>query len=414
MSDKMLGNDHKQARIAIVDDEPINIKVVRKYLQVAGYGDFVTTTDSTAAADLIRRQQPDVVLLDIMMPQVDGIQILAALRADEKTRHLPVLILTASTDAQTKLRALEAGATDFLPKPVDPNDLIPRLRNALIVKAHHDHLARYAGELEREVRIRTAELEASQLQIIYCLARAGECRDENTGRHVLRVGRYAEILAREMGIPSHHARLIGLAAQLHDVGKIGVPDAILNKPGKLTPEEFAQIKKHCADGAQIVRPLSEDEWGALRSQETQGIDTPALGSPPLLVLVQRIVSTHHERWDGKGYPAGLAGEAIPVEGRITSVADVLDALTSKRPYKEAMDVSQSLKIITDGAGTQFDPNAVQALLRGLDQILAVMHSAPDPVPEQAAAAPVLATPRRCRRVRPHCRLIGCGGVLRRK
>jgi putative two-component system response regulator len=383
----MLNNDHKQARIAIVDDEPINIKVVRKHLQLAGYTDFVTTSDSTTAVSLIGQQHPDVVLLDIMMPQVDGIQILAALRGCDKTRHLPVLILTASTDAQTKLRALEAGATDFLPKPVDPNDLIPRLRNALLVKAHHDHLTRYADELERQVRIRTAELEASQLQIVYCLARAGECRDDTTGRHVLRVGRYAGILARELGCSANHARLIGIAAQLHDVGKIGVPDAILNKPGKLTPEEFALIQKHCATGAQIVRPLTEEEWRAVRSEDAQALETPALALPPLLALVQKIVSSHHERWDGKGYPAGLAGEAIPLEGRITAVADVFDALTNKRPYKEAMDVSQSLKIMTDASGTQFDPKVIEALLKSLDQIMAVFQTTHDQAPASSANSP---------------------------
>jgi putative two-component system response regulator len=392
----MLIDDHKKARIAIVDDEPINIKVVRKHLQVAGYTDFITTSDSTTAVALIAEQQPDVILLDIMMPQVDGIQILAAVRASEKMRHLPVLILTASTDAQTKLRALDAGATDFLPKPVDPNDLIPRLRNALLVKAHHDHLSRYAQDLEHQVRIRTAELEASQLQIIHCLARAGECRDDNTGHHVLRVGRYAEILANQLGLPSNHSRMIGLAAQLHDVGKIGVPDAVLNKPGKLTPEEFALIKKHCVNGAEIVRPLTAEEWSAVRSQDAELIAAGTPGTPPLLALVHRIVSTHHERWDGKGYPAGLAGEAIPLEGRITSVADVFDALTSKRPYKEAFDVSQSLKIITDGSGTQFDPNVVTALVKGLDQIMAVFQVTHDGAPAPAAetAANIPAPPQR--------------------
>jgi putative two-component system response regulator len=363
---------------------------------LAGYTDFVTTSDSTTAVSLIGQQHPDVVLLDIMMPQVDGIQILAALRGCDKTRHLPVLILTASTDAQTKLRALEAGATDFLPKPVDPNDLIPRLRNALLVKAHHDHLTRYADELERQVRIRTAELEASQLQIVYCLARAGEGRDDTTGRHVLRVGRYAGILARELGCSANHARLIGIAAQLHDVGKIGVPDAILNKPGKLTPEEFALIQKHCATGAQIVRPLTEEEWRAVRSEDAQALETPALALPPLLALVQKIVSSHHERWDGKGYPAGLAGEAIPLEGRITAVADVFDALTNKRPYKEAMDVSQSLKIMTDASGTQFDPKVIEALLKSLDQIMAVFQTTHDQAPTSAANSPpiTLDTPKR--------------------
>ena len=183
------------AKIAMVDDEPINIKVVRKHLQTAGYQNFVTTTDSTTAFDLIRQEMPDVILLDVMMPKVNGIEILRAIRADNRLRHIPVIILTASTDAQTKLHALDAGATDFLAKPVDPNDLVPRIRNALIVKAHHDHLSRYSEQLERQVRARTAELEVSRVQVILCLARAAEYRDDTTGQHVIRVGRYVTIIS---------------------------------------------------------------------------------------------------------------------------------------------------------------------------------------------------------------------------
>jgi putative two-component system response regulator len=380
----MNANDPKSARIAIVDDESINIKVVRKHLQGAGYSDFISTTDSTTAVALITERLPDVILLDVMMPQVDGIQILTSIRADQRLRHLPVLILTASTDAQTKMRCLEGGATDFLAKPVDPNDLVPRLRNALIVKAHHDHLMHYAQELEHQVRIRTAELEASHLQVIYCLARAGELRDDTTGQHVLRVGRYASVLAREVGCSDSECRLIGLAAQLHDVGKIGIPDAILNKPGKLTTEEFALMQKHCMTGAQIARPLTDEEWRAVRSQDGAELNSTSLGSQPLLALVQTIITTHHERWDGRGYPNGIAGEAIPLPGRIVSVADVFDALTNKRPYKSAMEPQAALKIITEGSGSQFDPKVVAALLRSLDQILTIHRQLSD---HQSDASP---------------------------
>src|SRR5665213_4431076 len=183
-----------------------------------------------------------------MMPVVNGIDILRAVRADAGLMHIPVLILTASTDAQTKRRALESGATDFLAKPVDPSDLAPRIGNALIVKAHHDHLAQYSEQLEQQVRARTAELEVSRLQVILCLARAAEYRDDTTGRHVIRVGRYVTILSRELGFPESEAQIIGLASQLHDVGKIGLPDGILLKPGKLTPVEFEVVKRHCEMG----------------------------------------------------------------------------------------------------------------------------------------------------------------------
>ena len=388
----MINQDPKSARIAIVDDEPVNVKVVRKHLQVAGYTDFVTTTDSTTSMAMLREQNPDVLLLDVMMPVVDGIQVLTEVRADPKLQHLPVLILTASTDANTKMRALNAGATDFLAKPVDPNDLVPRLKNALIVKAHQDHLSAYAEELERQVRLRTAELEASTLQVIYCLARAGEFRDEKTGHHVLRVGRYAAILARELGLPAEASRLIGIAAQLHDIGKIGVPDAILNKPGKLTNEEFAEIKKHCSMGGSIVRPLSYDELHAVKNGVVDS--TLPVTEQPLLHLVRSIAMTHHERWDGKGYPNGLAGEAIPIEGRITSVADVFDALTSARAYKPAMTVEQTLKTMQEGRGTQFDPAVVDAMIRRIDEFEEVRrtssdhdeHAAPLSIPTKPSTA----------------------------
>lgn len=359
------------AKIAIVDDEPINIKVVRKYLQGAGYSNFITTTDSTKAMELLAAEKPDVVVLDVMMPQVDGIQVLQSIRQHEEIGHTPVLILTASTDSQTKLRALNAGATDFLAKPVDPSDLLPRIRNSLIVKAHHDQLERYSEELERQVRLRTIELELSRLQVVYCLARAAEYRDDTTGRHVIRVGRYATLLARELGFTTAEAATLGVAAQLHDVGKIGLPDSILLKPASLTPDEYETVKKHCDIGQHIVQPLSDEEWKSLRvcSDTNFGIATPSCD--PLLVMIANIACSHHERWDGTGYPRGLKDEQIPLESRITSVADVFDALTTKRPYKAAFPIAQVMEIITKGRGTQFDPQVVDALGRCLDEALKI-------------------------------------------
>lgn len=368
----------KRAKIAIVDDEPVNIKIVRKHLQIAGYENFITTTDSPAAVALIGKEDPDVVLLDVMMPQVDGIQILQAIRADRRLCHIPVLILTASTDAATKLRALEAGASDFLAKPVDANDLLPRIRNSLIVKAHHDHLASYSEQLEREVRVRTAELEVSHMQVIHCLARAAEFRDDTTGRHVIRVGRYAAILAQELGFSDIDATMIGMAAQLHDVGKIGLPDSILLKPGSLGPNEFGVVKRHCEIGGQIVQPLREDEWQALKGYSEIGVSVASPCNQPILKMARNIALTHHERWDGKGYPRGLTGEAIPLEGRITAVADVFDALTSVRPYKAAIPPAGSIQIIEENRNTQFDPRVVDALKRRIEDFLKVCREHADP------------------------------------
>jgi len=365
------------AKLMIVDDEPINIKVVRKYLQGAGYSHFVTTSDSTQAMDLLRSQQPDAVLLDIMMPQINGLQILEWIRQDEHLRHTPVLILTASTDAPTKLSALELGATDFLAKPVDPHELMPRLRNVLTVKAHQDYLAGYSVKLERDVQKRTAEVEISRLRVIQCLARAGEYRDDTTGRHVIRVGRCARILAAELGYNPRKAAMVELAAQLHDIGKIGIPDAILLKPGKLTPEEYAVMRKHCEYGKAIIDPTTDSEAELARKYSDLGLMPRQSVDSPLLTMAASIAMTHHERFNGSGYPAGIVGEAIPLEGRITAIVDVFDALHSPRPYKAAFPIEKCLEILQSGRGSEFDPEVLDGFLNRLAEIIAVYRDYAD-------------------------------------
>jgi putative two-component system response regulator len=358
-------------RIMIVDDEPVNIKVVRKYLQIAGYKEFITTSNATEALRMLGEARPDLLLLDVMMPEISGLEILEQARADEELKHIPIIILTAASDAKTKVHALELGATDFLAKPVDASELIPRVRNALVVKAHHDHLAFYSHQLEHEVRRRTAELEASRLQVVHTLARAAEYRDDDTGRHVTRVGKYAGILARELGLHDAHAQMLETAALLHDVGKIGIPDAILLKPGKLDPEEFKVMQKHCEFGQMIIQPTPENDAAARRLRESLGEHGFDVLHTPLLDMAADIAISHHERWDGTGYPHRRAGDEIPLEGRITSVADVFDALCSKRPYKAAMPLEKALGILTNGRGTQFDARVVDALLKRLGEITSV-------------------------------------------
>jgi len=360
--------DPLSARICIVDDEPVNIKVVGKYLQIAGYTNFVTTTDSPRAMEMIRAEKPDVILLDVMMPQVSGLQILREVRSDPRLSHLPVLILTASTDNDTKKSALDLGATDFLAKPVDPADLVPRIRNSIVVKAHHDHLARYSEQLEHEVKLRTAELEQSRIHAVHCLARAAEYRDDDTGRHVVRVGRYASIIARELGYSEEQTSVLELAAQLHDVGKIGIRDSILLKPGKLDPDEFAEMKRHCEYGRTIIQP---DAPASLPKQRTHFDRTT------LLELAADIAFTHHERWDGNGYPSKIAAEQIPLEGRITAVADVFDALSSRRPYKQPFPLEKCLSILREGRGTQFDASVIDAFLARLGEITQVQQNLAD-------------------------------------
>ena len=360
--------DLSAAKIMIIDDEILNIKLARKYLQDAGYETFVPLTDPCEASSLINLERPDVVLLDVMMPKVSGLEILDWIRNESNDPHLPVIILTASSDRDTKLEALELGATDFLTKPIDAADMVPRVRNACVVKKYHDHLRNYSENLEAAVRKRTADLERSRLEVVHCLARASEFRDDVTGQHVYRVGRYAYAIACELGIPESQARLLELAAQLHDVGKIGVPDSILKKEDKLTTEEIQLMRKHCGWGKKVFDHIEERQWKLFREHPQIGKQLLDAESSPLIQLAARVAMTHHERWDGKGYPLGLSGEDIPLEGRITAVADVFDALRSQRPYKSGFSMSDCLTIMEEGRGTQFDPNVLDAFLRCKDQI----------------------------------------------
>ena len=359
--------------ILIVDDEEINIKVTAKYLRQAGYDNFVTTFDDANAFTLIQRVLPDIILLDVMMPNVSGLEILQQVRRASGLSQTPTLILTASTDRELKVKALQAGATDFLAKPVDPSELVARVRNALVVKAHQDHLARYAVRLEEEVRLRTAELALSRKEIISCLARAAEYRDENTGHHILRVGKYAAAIATALDLSPNHVEMIEQAAQLHDVGKIGIPDHILHKGGPLTEAEYGQMQEHCAYGQMILQRMSEAEFQEFRNKKADGtVPIIKSRSSQIVELAAKVALTHHEWWDGTGYPNGLKGDQIPIEGRITSLADVFDALSSSRPYKQAFDPKVCIQMIMKKRGTQFDPGVVDAMMRVLPQFRDIM------------------------------------------
>ena len=367
----------KNAKILIVDDEPLVIKVVLRFLQSVGYTQFIEVTDSTKAIQKIQMTQPDLVLLDINMPEVSGLDILEKRQRLEELAFTPVIILSAESDKETKQQALKLGATEFLNKPVDANDLILRVQNALIVKAHQNHLAGYAVRLEQEVNRRTEQLIKSREQIIHCLARAAEYRDNETGQHVVRVGNYTRVLADELGFAHEYCHRIELAAQLHDVGKIGVPDAILMNPGKLDAEEMAIMSTHCDLGEQIIGPLTETETETLRSHVNKGADLLGYEVTPLLKMASTIAMTHHEKWDGTGYPNGLKGEEIPIEGRMTTVADVFDALSSKRPYKEGFPLKECLEIMKSESGTRFEPRIFHAFLRRFQDIVEIMREYAD-------------------------------------
>jgi putative two-component system response regulator len=373
-------------RIVIVDDERINIKVVQKYLTLAGYEQFFTTTEATKAMDLIQAEHPDVVLLDIMMPHVSGLEILENLRGIEQFVDLPVIILTAANDRDTKLAALRLGATEFLGKPVDSVELESRLRNVLSVKAHQDRIKNYAWELELEVAVRSTELAQAHAEVIQCLAKVGEYRDNETGNHVFRVGRYAEIIAHHLGLNKEIVGRIGQAAPLHDIGKVGIPDSVLLKPGKLDETEFQQMKEHCDYGEEVCSAGPRNPRSGFRSHTTAGADITKTGTSPILRMAATIAHTHHEKWDGSGYPRGLAGDEIPIEGRITAVADVFDALTSHRPYKPAFSLEKSLAIIKEGKGKHFDPAVVEAFFAATDEIVSVYYEFTDVEVERPTTA----------------------------
>jgi putative two-component system response regulator len=339
----------RAARILIVDDQPANVLLLEALLSRAGYTSIERLTDSRLVLETFAAFQPDLILLDLHMPHLDGLGVLEQLRpfipADT---YLPVLILTTDASREAKQSALALGARDFVTKPFDSIEVGLRIENLLEARFLHQQLAAHNNHLEDLVRARTAALEASQQELLATqaeildrLAVATEYRDDATGDHARRVGELARRMALAMGLPEDEAQLIGHAALLHDVGKIGIPDRLLLKPGRLTPEEFEEMKAHTEMGANIV--------SGSRSR--------------LVQLVEEVALTHHERWDGGGYPAGPGGEAIPLAGRIVAVADVYDALTHARPYKPAWPVERAAAEIASQRGRQFDPAVVDAFLR---------------------------------------------------
>ena len=365
----------RESTIAIIDDEELNVAAVRTHLQKAGYSRFCTTTDSTEALTLIRREQPDLILLDIMMPRVSGLDILHALALEstrQSQRSCPhVLVMTASEDARLKQICLGLGAIDFVAKPLDVPEMTARVRNTLVSKCSQDRLTSQNVALEAEVARRTAELVQSREEVVHCLARAAERRDDDTGHHVRRVGRYVGVIAKNLGLPPARVEVVELAAQLHDVGKIGIPDSILFKPGRLDEEQIAIMRRHCAVGHQIIKPACPQTEQQMRTHTRFGADLLNVRTSPLLMLASRIAQTHHERWDGSGYPLGLAGTDIPLEGRMTAVADVFDALASRRPYKDPFPRERCFEILREGRGTHFDPDCLDAFFAGSEEIVQI-------------------------------------------
>ncbi len=340
MSDTIL-----QGKVLIVDDEKANVRLLEMILQQAGYDNVYSTIDSRQSLALFRSIQPDIVLLDLSMPHLDGFGVMQQLRLELTDYLVPILVLTADVTLATRHEALKAGAKDFLTKPLDETEVLLRIQNLL--ETRFSHLS-----LETKVRERTIDLQTAQLETLQRLALAAEYRDDDTGLHTKRVGAMAAQIAEALGLPSDQVDLILRTAPLHDIGKIGVPDNILLKQSKLTGEEFAIMQQHTVIGAKMLS-------GSIS---------------PWLQLAEEIALTHHEQWDGQGYPLGLAGENIPLVGRIVTVADVFDALTHDRPYKRPWPVEQAVAEIQRQSGTQFDPTIVEAFLSTICKVTKVPHA----------------------------------------
>jgi len=361
----------KSCRIAIIDDEPASIQIMQNYLQVEGYQSFFTTSDSSKAVDLILREKPDLILMDVVMPSISGIDVLRAIRKIEAFKHLPVLFVTGAKDADARRSAIELGATDFLTKPIDRHELTIRVRNALVTKAYQDQLSQANERLELEVKRRAAELIMSREEVIHCLARTAEYRDDDSGQHVVRVGKYVGIMARELGFSKEEVKLLELAARLHDIGKIAISDSILQHAGRLDSEQIGFAKTHDALGRELTEHVPVELLKILRSHTRLGAGLLHVRTSPILMLAAKIAQSHHERWDGAGYPFGLAGEDIPIEGRMTAVADVYDLLTSRQADRPPFPREKCRDIMEEGRGTQFDPKVLDAFFKRKEEIIEV-------------------------------------------
>jgi putative two-component system response regulator len=369
-------------RVMVVDDEILNRKLIAAILKPQGY-EVILCKDGEECLAKANEYPPDLILLDIMMPGMNGFQVVTELKLKEKFALVPVVMVTALQDVNDRVRALEVGADDFLTKPVDRLELQARVRSLLKVKAYNDHMVNYRQELEREVQRRTLEIQetneklakaheklrGASLETIFRLSRAAEFKDEDTGAHIISMSRISARLADRMGLSAQTVESILYASPMHDIGKIGIPDRILLKNGPLTDEEWSVMRLHTVYGGKI---LENSDIGFLRLGEV-------------------IAATHHEKFDGSGYPQRLAGRNIPLAGRIVAVADVFDALMSRRPYKPAFTADHAISIIKEGRGRHFDPDVVDAFIDDIAEIQRIFNSSQQE--HQSEVAETLKTPK---------------------
>ncbi len=340
-------------KILVVDDDVQIRDNIAEVLSKEGYKVYVASTGKEAL-EKIENISPDIILTDYVMPELDGIALCKNIKANPDTLDIGVILITGLQDLDTKIKGLSAGADDFLTKPFLFPELIARIKSLAKIKKYRDFLKNYQHILEREVAKQTSRLQKANLQlkiafseikslsleVIYRLSKAAEYRDEHTGQHILRVSNYCEAIGKKLGLTDEQLELLKYGSPLHDIGKLGIPDYILLKPKKLTPEEWEIMKLHTIIGAEILQ-----------------------GSKiKYLKAAEKIALFHHERWDGTGYPHGLKGKEIPLFARITAIADVFDALTTNRPYRKAIDIEIAFKMIKEEAGTHFDPELVKVFL----------------------------------------------------
>lgn len=346
--------------IVVVDDDRSLLQLVQRVLRQHGADWTVNLFDNPESAWTFIRSRPvDAVVCDISMPTMNGFELLSRIRATDGVSDIPVVLLTGVTDSGLKHRALDLGATDLLNKPFHVAELLARVRSMLRLKAMQDAARERNQQLEAAVRQRTRELRWSRRQIIWKLAKAAEFRDEETGEHVVRVAQWSARIARELGLPARFVDEISLAAPLHDIGKIAIPDSILLKPDRLTPGERRIMQQHCELGQKILLEPGLAESCSLSLDQDRAEETP----DSLVATAAEIAIAHHERWDGLGYPHGLSGDGIPLAARIVAVADVYDALKSARPYKPAFTDEEAMNIILSERGRHFDPQVTDAFLR---------------------------------------------------
>lgn len=334
-------------KVVIIDDSQMNVTLLKHLVRKLPNCESICFTDPVAALEWCLTQECDLILVDYMMPILNGTELVRRFRASHP--DVPVLMITANHETPLRHEALKIGVTDFLTKPIDNVEFLARAANMLALRASHKKLANHAAWLADEVHKATAMIVAQERETIFCLSKAAEYRDPETGGHILRMAHYSRHIASCLGVSAEQQDLLLAAAPMHDVGKVGTPDLILLKPGKLTEAEFVIMKQHAEIGFEIL----------------------SANSSPLMQVAAEIAHTHHEKFDGTGYPRALVGEAIPLFGRIVAVADVFDALTSERPYKKAWSIEQATQLLVEGRGKHFDPACVDAFLSDWDEVLRI-------------------------------------------